>query len=315
MFTTGADLVLKTWDIAKQANVTTVSGHTDLVLGISVSYQGDLIATTCRDKMMRIIDSRAGSVVTETQGHYGAKGSRVTWLGNKPNLFSVGFGKASDREYSYWDSRNLSAPTMTRTLDQLSGVITPYYDEDIGVMYLAGRGDGSIKMFEVVDEDPYVHYLTEYSSSVPQMGVALLPKQSLDVRSCEIARFLKVTDTTVEPIQMTVPRTRMEFFQDDIFPPTRALKPTYSAEEWLEGATRDPPLENLQPAGMTPLSQAPAVEKKVSRIMTSNVVDNTPSKEQVMSKFYQQMMTFKEDESVKANSAHDGDENNDDEWD
>lgn len=316
LFTTGADLVLKTWDIAKQACVTTTSGHTDLILGVSVSYQGDLIATTCRDKMMRIVDPRSGTVVTETQGHHGAKGSRVTWLGNKPNLFSVGFGKSSEREYSYWDSRNLSAPAITRTLDQLSGVITPHYDEDLGVMYLAGRGDGSIKMFEIVEEDPYVHYLTEYGSSVPQMGVAILPKQSLDVRGCEIARFLKVTDTTVEPIQMTVPRTRMEFFQDDIFPPTRAMKPAYSPEEWLSGDARDPYLESIQPAGMTPLSQAPAVEKKVSKVYTTSAVDNTPSKEQVMSKFYQQMMTFKEDESTTTKTPQgEGEGAADDEWD
>jgi coronin-7 len=312
LISTGADLVVKTWDINKQSQVHSVPGHTDLILGISVSYQGDLVATTCRDKMMRIVDPRVGKVTAETQGHAGAKGSRVTWLGNKPALFSVGFGKASDREFSLWDSRNLQTPTITRAIDQLSGVITPYYDEDLGIVYLAGRGDGSIKMFEIVDDD--VHFLTEYNSSVPQMGVGLLPKQSLDVRGCEIARVLKVTDSTVEPIQMTVPRTRMEFWQDDIYPPTRAIKPAFSAEEWVGGVVSDPPLESLQPAGMTPLSQAPAVEKKASKIAASSVVDNTPSKEQVMSKFWQQTLSFKEGESSSSSTPAAADVIHDDEW-
>jgi len=260
---------------------------------------------------MRIVDARSGKITAETQGHAGAKGSRVTWLGNRNNLFSVGFGKASDREFSLWDSRNLSTPTLSRPIDQLSGLITPYYDEDIGVIYLAGRGDGSIKMFEIVDDD--IHYLTEYSSSVPQMGVGLLPKQLLDIRGCEIARFLKVTDSTVEPIQMTVPRTRVEFFQDDIYPATRALKPAYTAEEWIAGEVRDPPLESLQPAGTTPLSQAPAVEKKVSKVFSSGPIDNTPSKDQVMTKFYQQVTkSFKENESTPNNE---GEGAADDEWD
>lgn len=313
LISTGADLTVRNWDITKQAQINSITGHTDLVLGVSVSYQGDLIATTSRDKLMRIIDPRAGKVVTETQGHAGAKGSRVTWLGNRPGLFSVGFGKASDREYALWDSRNLNAPTLTRPIDQLSGVITPYYDEDLGIVYLAGRGDGSIKMFEIVDDD--VHFLTEYNSNVPQIGVALLPKQLLDVSGCEIARFLKVTDTTVEPIQMTVPRTRMEFFQDDIYPSTRAIKPSFTAEQWVNGAVADPHLESLQPPGTTPLSQAPAVDKKASKIFTSNVVDNTPSKEQVMTKFWQQTLSFKEDETTKSSDYEGDDVIQDDEWD
>jgi hypothetical protein len=57
---------------------------------------------------------------------------------------------------------------------------------------------------------------------------------------------------------MTVPRTRQEFFQDDIFTLTRSLKPTFSSDEWLSGATRDPPLESLRPEGMPLLSEAPA---------------------------------------------------------
>jgi len=308
LLTTGADLVIKTWDITRNSNITTIQGHSDLILGISVNYQGNLVASTCRDKIMRIVDLRDGKVVTETPGHAGAKGSRVTWLGNKPSLFSVGFGKASDREYALWDSRNLTKPTVSNPIDQLSGIITPFYDEDIGVIYLAGRGDGSIKMFEIVDEDPYIHFLTEYTSNTPQMGVAPLPKHILDIKGCEIARFLKVTDTSVEPIQMTVPRTRVEFFQDDIFPPTRAYKPAITIDEYLAGEFRDPPLVSLQPEGLVPLSQAPAAEKKVSKIHTSQVVDDTPSKEQVMNKFWQQTMAFKEEKSAPAQ------DDNDDEW-
>jgi len=290
--------------------VTSVSGHSDLVLGISVNYQGNLIASTCRDKLMRIIDNRASTIVSEFPGHAGTKGSRITWLGNKPQLLSAGFGKASDRELLLWDSRSLSTPVFTLPVDQLSGLLTPYYDEDTGVVFVAGRGDGSIKMFELVDNELF--HLTEYNSNLPQMGVAPLPKHSLDIRGCEIARFLKVSDNTVEPIQMTVPRTRMEFFQDDIFPPTRSPLPTYTSEEYVSGTVKEPTLVSLQPAGTTPLSQAPVVEKKGSSFFASNVVDNTPSKEQVMSKFWQQTLSFKEDEATVTNSAHEGDE--DGEW-
>jgi len=313
LLTSGADLVVRVWDITKGEETHVLSGHNELVAGLSVGYQGDILATACRDKQLRIFDIRAKECVGETTAHNGTKGSRVTWMGTKPQLLTVGFSKSSEREFKIWDTRTFSTPLATITLDQLSGVITPFYDEDIGVVYLAGRGDASIKMYEIVDEAPYAHFLTEYSSQVPQMGIALFPKQVCDVKQVEIARFLKVSDTTAEPIQCTVPRTRMEFFQDDIYPPTRVLAPTYSSEEWLAGGKRDPALESLRPQGMGLLSEAPAVEKKALGFLAPKVVDNTPSRDQVMSKFYQQMMGFKETEETQTNSAHDGDEL-DDEW-
>lgn len=75
---------------------------------------------------------------------------------------------------------------------------------------------------------------------------------------------------------MTVPRTRTEFFQDDIFSQTRALKAAFSSDEWLAGATRDPPLESLRPEGMPLLSEAPAVEKKQPSFLSAKVLTRYP---------------------------------------
>lgn len=313
LLTSGADGVVRVWDVTKGVETHVLGGHGELIAGVAVGYQGDVLATACRDKQLRVFDIRSQECVSETTAHGGAKGYRVTWLGAKSQLLTVGFSKSSERELKIWDTRNFSDPLTTVTLDQLAGVITPFYDEDIGVVYLAGRGDASIKMYEIVDEAPYVHYLNEYSSSVPQMGIALFPKQVCDVKQVEIARFLKVSDTVAEPIQCTVPRTRTEFFQDDVYSPTRSLAPTYAADEWLAGAKRNPTLESLRPEGMGLLSEAPAVEKKAPSFLAPKVIDNTPSRDQVMSKFYQQMMGFKESEDLQTNSAHDGDDV-DDEW-
>lgn len=313
LLTSGADGVVRVWDVAKGVESYVLGGHGDLIAGVSVGYQGNTVATACRDKQLRVFDIRSQECVTETTAHQGAKGYRAIWVGSKPQLLSVGFSKSSQRELKLWDTRNFSEPLTTVILDQLAGVITPFYDEDIGVVYLAGRGDASIKMYEIVDEAPYVHYLNEYSSSVPQMGVALFPKQICDVRQVEIARLIKVSDTTAEPIQCTVPRTRQEFFQDDIYTATRTLTPTYVSDEWLAGATRNPTLESIKPADMGLLSEAPALEKKAPAFLAPKVIDDTPSRDQVMNKFYQQMLGFKETENTQTNSAHDGDEL-DDEW-
>jgi len=43
----------------------------------SVYRSGSLLATTCKDKKIRILDPRTGEVVTEGDSHQGNKASKV----------------------------------------------------------------------------------------------------------------------------------------------------------------------------------------------------------------------------------------------
>jgi hypothetical protein len=113
-------------------------------------------------------------------------------------------------------------------------VFEPFFDEDIGVVYLMANGDSSVKFWEVSEEAPYVHYLTENLSTRQQSGVARLPKTSCDVRNVchppplslmsgatfehtltyiwtkvEVGRFVKLSGSTVEEFGVRVPRTRV----------------------------------------------------------------------------------------------------------
>jgi len=78
-----------------------------------------MAATTCKDKMLRVIDPRSSAVVATTEVHYGAKGSRVVWLGNKERIFTNGFSKTSEREFKIWDARNLAEPLATNAITPL----------------------------------------------------------------------------------------------------------------------------------------------------------------------------------------------------
>ncbi|EGC30031.1 hypothetical protein DICPUDRAFT_99654 [Dictyostelium purpureum] len=281
LISTGGDMVVKIWDLNSAQEKLSFDGHTDMITSVDVNYTGDLFLTSCKDKKMRIFDPRTNTLVSETITHNGVKGAKSVWLGQTGNIFSVGFNKSSEREYQLWDSRNLSSHLVEKKIDQLSGVITPFYDEDSGVVYLAGKGDGSIRMFEINNEDPYVHYLTEYNSGSPQIGVAKVSQKTLmDVKKCEISRFYKVTADTIEPISMTVPRNRTEFFQDDIYPDTRSGNPSMTSEEWFNGETRQCEMVSLQPQGMVALSNAPPPPKKEEKIIAPQIVDQTPSKDQ-----------------------------------
>ena len=118
---------------------------------------------------------------------------------------------------STFPTRKIMSPTLS------IGVLTPIYDPDTNMMYLAGRGDGNVRFFELLSEAPWVCYLNEFISGTPHRSLGVMPKRGVDVMSCEITRFYKlhINKELVEPISMVVPR-KTDMFQDDIYPETAA---------------------------------------------------------------------------------------------
>jgi len=123
----------------------------------------------------------------------------------------------------------------------------PFYDNDTSVLFVAGKGDGNIRYYEIVDEAPYIHYLTEFKSNSPQRGMCLVPKRAMNVADCEIVRLLKVGVKTIEPISFQVPRKGSDIFQDDIFPDCFAGEPALTTAEWLNGQDGVPKTRSLAP--------------------------------------------------------------------
>lgn len=244
--TTSADFSVKIWDIEKGvANLSVEGQHTDLILAFDWNYNGSLAATSSKDKKVRVVDPRTEKVVGEAEAHQGVKGSRVIWLGKKDLIFSCGFTKTSEREYCIFDPRSMGAPLSRQTVDTASGVLMPFVDADTNILFLAGKGDGNVRYYEIVDEAPYIHFLSEYKSSVPQRGFTMMPKRCMNVSECEIVRLLKVGTKTLEPISFQVPR-KSDVFQDDIFPDCVSGEPTLTAAEWLSGKNGEPKTTSLQ---------------------------------------------------------------------
>lgn len=261
--TSSADFTVKIWDIVSGDAKLTVEGHSDLINTCNWNKNGSQLVTACKDKKLRILDPRQQKVAQEWVGHLGVKGSRAIWITDKDWVFSVGFTKTSEREFNLWDPRgDLSKPIAHTNVDSAAGVLAPFYDEDSRMIYLAGKGDGNIRYYEIVDDAPFIYYLTEYKSASPQRGLNFLPKRGCNTGICEVMRGYKVTPTLVEPISFTVPR-RSDLFQDDLFPPAYAGQAAQTADEWLGGQDVEPKKISLE-GGFTPVarSDAPAFQKK-----------------------------------------------------
>ncbi|KAK3842897.1 MAG: hypothetical protein J3R72DRAFT_367396 [Linnemannia gamsii] len=243
LLSASADLTMKLWDVEKGVEKQEITGHMEIIQSVAWNYNGTLVATTCRDKKLRIFDVRSNKIVQTADGHAGVKGSRVVWLGNTDRIATTGFSKMSDRQVYVWDSSNLAAPLKTNNLDTSSGVVMPFYDGDSNMLYLAGKGDGNIRYYEYENDEMFV--LSEYSSNVPQRGLGFMPKRGLNVNDCEIARAFKVSNGIVEPISFTVPR-KSDSFQGDLFPDCIGDEAALTADAWFGGETADPKLISLE---------------------------------------------------------------------
>jgi len=201
-----------------------------------------------------MLDPRANAIIADVEAHPGVKGMRLAFLGARNKLFTMGFSKTSERQFSLWDPRNMKDTLKTENIDTASGILMPFYDNDTNMLYLAGKGDGNIRYYEIVDEAPYIHFLSEFKSASPQRGMGWVPKLSMDLSSCEIARLLKVSASAIEPISFTVPR-KGDIFQDDLYPPTFSGEPSLNVDQWLSGKNAEQKLTSMAPGFVAPKAQ------------------------------------------------------------
>lgn len=191
---------------------------------------GSTIVATCRDRKLRMFDARSPESVQTVDGHGGIKGARVVWCGDKPRFVTTGFSKMSERQMFLWDATNVSKPLKTVSLDSSNGIIMPFWSDN-NIIFLAGKGDGNVRYYELESDELY--YLSEYKSIEPQSGMAFLPRRSLNVDENEIARAYKVTNGMIQPVSFYVPR-RSETFQSDIFPPAPSGEPAMTASQFFD---------------------------------------------------------------------------------
>ncbi|XP_015994486.1 coronin-6 isoform X4 [Rousettus aegyptiacus] len=229
LLSAGGDNMIIIWNVGTGEVLLSLEDmHPDIIHSVCWNSNGSLLATTCKDKTLRIIDPRKGQVV----------------------------------------ANNFEEPVALQEMDTSNGVLLPFYDPDSSIIYLCGKGDSSIRYFEITDEPPFVHYLNTFSSKEPQRGMGFMPKRGLDVSKCEIARFYKLHERKCEPIIMTVPR-KSDLFQDDLYPDTPGPEPALEADEWLAGQDAEPVLISLRDGYVPP-------KHRELRVTKRNILDARP---------------------------------------
>ncbi|XP_034192443.1 coronin isoform X4 [Osmia lignaria lignaria] len=248
LLTTVSYTNLSLWDVISQQELFSNNEHTDVIQSLSWKQDGVLLATSCKDKQVRIIDPRVPTcVVNSCSSHQSIKDSRIVWLNNSDRILTTGFDAARLRQIYIRDLRHLNEAVKTLELDCSTGILMPLFDPDTNMLFLAGKGDTTIMYMEVMDKDPFLVEGIRHSGEQTK-GVCLVPKRALNVMQAEVNRLLQLTSNMVIPIMYQVPRKTYRDFHADIYPDTAGYIAQNNAAAWIKGHNVPVPKISLDPA-------------------------------------------------------------------
>ncbi|XP_047508009.1 coronin-7 isoform X2 [Pieris napi] len=241
----GHELAL--WDLTKQKEAFVNRDHTEVIQSTSWKKDGKLVATSCKDKKVRILDPRVESpVLSVANSHQNIKDSRLVWLGDSDRVLTTGFDSARLRQIMIRDVRNLTQAQKTLELDCSTGVLMPLFDPDTNMLFLAGKGDTTILYMELTDKEPYLIEGLRHSGEQTK-GACLVPKRALRVMEGEVNRVMQLTGSCVVPIMYQVPRKSYREYHADLYPDTCGAATFLSAPMWLDGLDHPVPAISLHP--------------------------------------------------------------------
>ncbi|XP_029711718.1 coronin-7 isoform X3 [Aedes albopictus] len=236
------------WDLTCQQESFSNNQHPEVIQSLSWKQDGKVCATSCKDKMVRILDPRAETPISMiAESHQSIKDSRVVWLGDQNRILTTGFDAARLRQVIIRDLRNFSVPEKTLELDCSTGILMPLFDPDTNMLFLAGKGDTTISYLEVTDKDPYLIEGIRHSGEQTK-GACLVPKRALRVMEGEVNRIMQLTSNSVIPIMYQVPRKTYRDFHSDLYPDTNGFKTELTGTQWLNGVNMAVQKISLDPA-------------------------------------------------------------------
>lgn len=274
------------WDlVSKQEIFSNNNEHSEVIQSVSWKKDGTLVATSCKDKQVRVLDPRGEKICIKTSNsHQSIKDSRVVWLGETNKILTTGFDAQRLRQVIIRDLRNFKEAEKSLELDCSTGILMPLYDADTGMLFLAGKGDTTITYMEVTDKEPFLIEGIRYSGEQTK-GACLVPKRALNVMQGEVNRILQLTSSSVIPVTYQVPRKTYRDFHSDLFPDTPGYKTDLVSTEWLKGKNVSVPKISLNPASrekaeepITPrLGPKPFTPLKLNETDSFDKVFNVPS--------------------------------------
>jgi coronin-7 len=213
------------------------------VQNLAWSYSGHVLVAMAKDKVLRLFDLRLPpeeQIIATANSHTGTRTTSCVWLGDTSYFLTTGHSMMMDREMMIWDERKLDKPLKKERLDGSTSSIMPFFDSDNNLLMFCGKGESMVRIYETSIAGELFSLSTTSLGDVFR-GAALLPKQAYDLMGCEVLRLLKLSDSSIQPVSVVVPRKEKRKFHDDLYPPTVCeAPPAMSSAQFREGLNFSP---------------------------------------------------------------------------
>ncbi|NXQ95267.1 CORO7 protein, partial [Sagittarius serpentarius] len=183
------DMTVRIWELSAGREALCLRGHTDQIFSLAWSPDGKKLATVSKDGRLRLYEPRCSpQPQQEGPGPEGGRGARLVWVCGGDYLLVSGFDSRSERRILLYRAQALpDGPLSVLSLDMAPSTLLPFYDEDTSVVFLTGKGDTRVFLYEVTSEPPCFLECNSFTSNEPHKGFVFLPKTACEVREVEFA--------------------------------------------------------------------------------------------------------------------------------
>lgn len=188
-----------------------------------------------------VFDARnKNEVAGQVKCHDGPKAQKNCWL-TQNVLMTSGFNRQAEREYAIWDMRKFDEAVARAKLGTGAGVGHLYANWGHGLVYVAGRGDMGIGLWQYSPGVPnQLLFLSESLAASPTKCFSMMPRWCTDVNKHEVDRGVRLTnDKFMHYIAYTLVN-RTGIFQEDIYPPFPGAIPNSNHDTWIAGEDKPP---------------------------------------------------------------------------
>jgi len=259
------DGVVNIWDIASQQTIF----HSALgknTFSLEWNYNGSMLASTSKDKTLRLFDPRAPEAAFEIPDAFAkATSFKCFWLPDYGWIGATGQNRQGKRYIKFWDVGTQQLVHKEKFANEGSGILYPMYDAGRNMLWVWGKGEGSIRFLDIKNSGKIYKECGHTQSSTPTKGGCWMPMNGLDTGGCELQRFYcmrtKDGNNKVVPLKFIIPR-KVQGYHADLYPDVPAGQPSLESDAWVDGGSAEPVMSSCDPRSLKAAAGVEFVAKK-----------------------------------------------------
>lgn len=296
----GSDNDLYAWNITDSSIISSYKMD-EQAYSIEFNAKGNLLGVMNKNKKANIFDVRVPDTqILSVDGHGSSKVQKFGFA-DGDYAFSSGFNNSGYREVKVYDIRNFTKEIQSHKIDSLSGMLSHFYDEDSGLLFVYGKGESVVTYLEF--KEGSLKTASSYSGGDQQISLAFFPKRTVDYNSCELARCAKLTKNSCNYLSFKYPR-RNQGFSEEFYPECVIGEPSMTFEEWKNGEDKPLARKKITEIENKFKTEPMKIEKKVVEERKTMKIDDVIAENQDLKKRISDLETIVEELTAKLNQVN-----------